>query len=738
MNFDLSENQRLMQESFARFFDETSTPEQVRRALDTGGFDRDMWRGLAELGAFGIRVPEAHGGLGLGILDAVILLEEAGRTLALGPIAETLVGARLLATCGAEDALVAEIIEGTRVVSLAFHDVTSQPKQWVSGGSVADLVIAFRSHGAGRSIEVFDIANTAVNEPNLASTALAEIDFTALSSFELGTTPAVIAEFERAIEEWKLLISAALSGLANKAIVDAAAYATERVAFGQPIGTYQGISYPLADNSMHVLGGKCFLYRTLSDIASDEADAAAKVSLVAWWASKVATEAVAAALHTYGGYGLTLEYDVHLYNLRSQDLVLIWGDPTRLLEEAGERLYGDADIPLPEVGELSIDIDLGDEAREIAAEVDQFFTATLTPELKAKAHYSFEGHDSFVHKKVADAGLLFPSWPKEYGGRDAGPYVMEAIRGVWEHHNWTTHAVSTTSMVGVMIRLFGSDEVKGQVLPKIINGEVVCSLGYSEPSCGSDVFAAKTKATKDGENWRIDGSKMFTSGAEHADYVLMLTRTNPEVPKHKGLMMFLVPLKADGVEVQAVHTFQDERTNITYYDGVRIPDSYRLGPVDGGLKVMAGALELEHGGGGFTRTQRAMTRAAEALCGEISHGGRPLIEDRSAQTRLARANAHVWISEMLTYYALWWSEQKRPNCGYGPMSKLFSSETFVTDARDLLHLTAPLSLSKRPGAAALINQCYRHAQASTIYGGTSEVHRGQIAERTLGLPRSRG
>src|SRR6202007_2525364 len=135
------------------------------------------------------------------------------------------------------------------------------------------------------------------------------------------------------------------------------------------------------------------------------------------------------------------------------------------------------------------------------------------------------------------------------------------------------------------------------VLSKIVAGDAVCSLGYSEPGSGSDVFAAQTKATPEGNGWRIDGQKMFTSGANIADYVLMLTRTNPDVPKHKGLTMFIVPLRAPGVEIQPVFTFQDERTNITYYDEVRIPDSYRLGEVDGGVKVMSGALELEHGGG---------------------------------------------------------------------------------------------------------------------------------------------
>ena len=310
--------------------------------------------------------------------------------------------------------------------------------------------------------------------------------------------------------------------------------------------------------------------------------------------------------------------------------------------------------------------------------------------------------------------------------------------GEFERQGYKTPAANVAAMVAMMIHKFGSDELKREVLSKVISGQVICSLGYSEPGCGSDVFAAQCKATQEADgSWRIDGTKMWTSGANLSSYVLILCRANADVPKHKGLTMFIVPLKADGVTVQAVHTFQDERTNITFYDGVRIPDSWRLGDIDGGVKTMSAALELEHGGG-FSKSMRGMLEAAEELCREIRSDGKALIETTRAQTRLARTLAHIWISDMLTYRSQWASVEKKPNHAFGPMAKLFSSEKFLTDARDLLDLTAPLSLSKREGAAYLVNQSYRHAQGTTIYGGTSEVHRSMVAERGLGLPRTRG
>jgi alkylation response protein AidB-like acyl-CoA dehydrogenase len=132
-----------------------------------------------------------------------------------------------------------------------------------------------------------------------------------------------------------------------------------------------------------------------------------------------------------------------------------------------------------------------------------------------------------------------------------------------------------------------------------------------------------------------------------------------------------------------------------------------------------------------------MLRAAEQVCREIEFDGRPLIEDPSAQRRLARTYADVQVSYLLGYRSLWVGVEKKPNHAYGPMAKMYSSEKFYSDAADLLDLTAPHSLAKRDGPAGFLNLCYRHAHGTRIYGGTSQVHRSMIAERNLGLPRSR-
>jgi alkylation response protein AidB-like acyl-CoA dehydrogenase len=730
MNFEPTSEQEMVRETFARFLDENCTPQRLR-AAEASGFDAELWRGLAELGAFGLRVPEEAGGLGLGTFDAQVVMEEAGRTLASGPLSEAILAARVIGLLGGNPE---DIVAGVKVASIALHDVARKPRQFIAGGAVAELVVARR----GDEVLLLSVPESArVAEPSLASNALAEVNLAAAHAIVLGRGADAVAHFAATVEEWKLLMASALAGLGREALRMASAYASERKQFGQLIGQFQAISHPLADCLCEVDGAKLLAWQAVREIADGSPDAAACVSLALWNACEAATRAASQAMQTFGGYGLTTEYDIYLYVLRSRAWPLLWGDPSRLLEEAGNRRYGKDAVALPAVGETPIEFDIGEEARAISAEIDAFMEANVTPEMRERFHYSWEGHVPELHRKMAEARLLFLSSP-ELGGRGIGPYARSAARSAFERHGYSNPAASVAEMVGLMISRTGSDELKREVLSRITAGEALASLGYSEPSSGSDVFAAQTRATPDGNGWRIDGTKMFTSGANIADYVLMLTRTNPDVPKHKGLTMFMVPLKSEGITIQPVYTFQDERTNITFYDNVKIPDSWRLGEVDGGVRTMAAALELEHGGS-FANPMRHALRSAEELCGQIdSPSGGKLIDAPHARARLARTFGNILVAQLFEYRSAWAAAEKKPSPAYGPMAKMHSSEKFLEDARDLLDLTAPLSLTKREGAAAMLNQCYRHAHGARIYGGTSQVHRSMIAERALGMPRTRG
>ena len=731
MNFDPTPEQSMLIDAFTRLFAEESSIERVRASLPTG-FDPELWQALAAADLFRLRATEPDGGSGLGLIEAVMVMELAGRHLASGPVGEAIVLCEMLSRIGAaETTAFSEIADGERVAALASSDVADQPAQWVPFGACADLVIARRGD------DVVALTSFESGEPDtLGSVPTAEIDFGSATCEVLAQGEDAVSAFLAAIEERKLFTAAALCGLARRAIELAVDYARDRTQFGQPIGTFQAISHPLADLSVAVDGAKYAVWEAIRSTGSGEDDAAAKVSLALWLASDASGKAVSQALHTFGGYGLTVEYDIHLFDLRAKAWALGAGDPQKLLYEAGRRLYAEERPPLPDAGTDEVDFSYGDEAEALAEETRAFFAENLTPDLRAKAHYSHEGHDPGFHRKIADAGLLFPDWPRELGGREASPYAAKASQEVWDENDWTTYVQGTCNMVGTVMRLFGTDELKAGPLAEVARGTATCALGFSEPASGSDVFAAQTRARPDGNDWRIDGQKMFTSGAENADYVLLLARTDPEAAKHRGLTMFIVPLDAKGIEIQPVQTMQDEPTNITYYDGVHIDDSYRLGEVGSGVQAIGAAFKIEHGVS-FVRYHRKMLTSAEAVCRETGTESGTMIEDPAVQYRLARVAAHVLASTVLGYRSLWSTAEGKPDQAFGSSVKMYSSERYRTDAADLIDLLAPVSLSKS-GPAAYVNQCYRHAQVAITYAGTTEVHRSVIAERQLGLPRSRG
>jgi alkylation response protein AidB-like acyl-CoA dehydrogenase len=201
--------------------------------------------------------------------------------------------------------------------------------------------------------------------------------------------------------------------------------------------------------------------------------------------------------------------------------------------------------------------------------------------------------------------------------------------------------------------------------------------------------------------------------------------------------MFLVPLDSPGVEIHPVHTFMDERTNATFYTDVRIPDRYRIGEVNGAVKVMSLALTLETGGPGHGAHLRKMADATAKWARGAQRDGRPVIEDPRTLARLARVYAHADISEGLGARRLhvWMAGEK--DLAYGQASKVFGTEAFISDSADLLDLAAPQSLIRGKEGLGIVEEGYRHSTATTIYGGSSEVLRSMVAERRLGLPRSR-
>jgi alkylation response protein AidB-like acyl-CoA dehydrogenase len=663
------------------------------------------------------------------------MMEQAGRRLAPAPLAESVAALRILGEIGGDIARVwiDKVRAGEAVLTLALNIAVPGAQQLVPGAAVAQGILTF--DGSEVSIEVPASSPTAPSTLGGQATGLFEPGRGERHVISSNADAASI--WAAGIEEWKLLTSAALIGMSREALAKAAAYACDRMAFGQPIGANQGIAHPLANDAIDADGGAMFLWWTLRAMADNAPDAAAMVSMLFWWCSRTATKCVAHALHTFGGYGLTNEYDLQLYHRRAKAWALSLGDPRTELIRAGRRLLLGEQASLPDPGLVDVDFEPPQGGQELADETRALFRKVLDPSRHLLGNHSFEAHDWEVHRAMGRARLLYPSWPEKWGGRDADADSSRASLAVWQEVGYAGLPRSTTSMVGHIVQHFGQPELQEEVLLRMGLGEISACLGYTEPSGGSDVFAAKTRAVREGNDWIVNGQKMFTSGAEHASYVLLITRTDLEAPKHKGITLFLVPLNLPGIEIHPVHTFMDERTNATFYADVRVPDRYRIGDVNGGAKALAAALTMEQGGGYYHNQIREMADAVTEWARGQTRNGRKLIEDSDVLARLAHAHADVRIAQSLSARVLGTRLAGEPDLAYGPASKVFSTEAFIVDSADLLDLAAPQSLLRGTEGLGLVEKGYRHATATSIYGGTSEVLRSMVAERRLGLPRSR-
>ena len=240
-----------------------------------------------------------------------------------------------------------------------------------------------------------------------------------------------------------------------------------------------------------------------------------------------------------------------------------------------------------------MDFRLGAKAEEVKREIRAFLAENFSEADRKAAAEDGGGHDWALYRKLAANGWVSAGWPKEYGGGDRDPY--EILTLYWElcKAGFPWIGLLNNGFIGHTLMAMGTDFHREEFVPKIASGEIAFALGYSEPGSGSDVAGARTMATRDGDDWIIDGQKMWTTTAHTAQYIFMLTRTSTQDRPHRGLTLFLVPTDAEGVDVQAIHTMGGERSNGVYLTQVRIPDSHRVGEVDKGWSVVRFALGLE-------------------------------------------------------------------------------------------------------------------------------------------------
>ncbi len=696
-----------LRDTFRSFFTREAPPARVR-AAEAGappGFDEALWTRVAALGVPDLAVEGAT------LAELAVVVEEYGRALAPIPMIEALVAVRLLDRLDDAGATAAAALVAPAPVTVALRPARDGVASLVPAGAVAGAVLALD----GADLVLARIAESGATPANVGAGPVADTVLT--DAVVVATGRPARDAYGHALDDWRLLTASALIGLARRALELGVEYAIARHQFGVPIGSFQALQHRLADVATGVDAAGL-----LVDAAAAASDpiAAASAYVAAIDAARVSA---GASLHVHGGYGFMLEYDIQLYFRRASAWPLALGDPdaevTRLADLLAERDFAPTE-PDPS---------------EVRAEVRAFLADVCDHSVVARVHETGTVHDWGLHRRLAERGYLAAGWPTAWGGD--GRDDLDALI-VWEELERLGAPVDgwgTTDLVARTLALVGSEAQQRDIIPRVLRGEILICLGYSEPDSGSDVAAATTRAARDGGEWVINGQKMFTTLAHEAAYVFLLTRTNPDVPKHRGLTMFLVPMDDPGIEVTPIHTVSGERTNITYYRDVRVADDARVGEVDGGWDVMRVALTFERNPT-MVRELDRLLRLFVAWAGADSD----LLHQPRVRARLARASIDLEAGRRLGERMAAITAAGGLPTVEGSMAKLFSSEALVRHSAALVDALGPRGILT-PGAPAApadgwVELMHRHAQVTTIRAGTSEIQRGIIAERGLGLPRA--
>jgi len=701
---ELSEEQAALRHGLERLLAGRSSPDRVRAVEEADGFDRDLWDAMATIGLPAMSAAPPWGA-GASLVDAQLVCETAGRALAPVPLPQAVVAARVLTEL--DDERAARIADGSPV---AIVPDLSAPAPFVP---VADLVLVAGDDG------------WLLHEPDAIIGVRLTSREPAADARDLGVGTATGCDATLGLDELRVLEAARLVGLASRALELAVDYCKEREQFGRRIGSFQALQHRLADHATAVEAARLLALAVGASFDTGRCSTADARAAYRWCAA-VARDVTADAIQMHGGYGFTLEYDPQLYLRRAR----AWG--SWIGDEAGDWAVV-ADERL-ETAIAPVEADLPPEARSFREQVRTFLGEHLTPEVRARMRATGTFHDPGFHRALAARGWIGMAWPRPNGTTVRTPFETAVFADESGYAHAPVDGLQTSNIVAQAILRVGTEEQRARFVEPIRRGDLLACLGFTEPEAGSDVAAAKTRAVRDGDEWVITGSKMFTTLAHVSDYVFLLTRTNPDAAKHEGLTVFLVPLDAPGIEVRPVATLGGERTNATFYDAVRVPDSCRIGEVDGGWSVMAVALDVERAGADYAAQARRVLDETLRWA-----RGRALAEP-VWRDRLARLTEDVRAAELAAWRVVRLVAEERPINVEASMAKLLGAVVFQRVCEVCLDVLGPHGLVVTDGdehdPAGWVEAAWRHSKVASIYGGTNEVQRNIVAQRGLGLPRA--
>jgi len=385
-------------------------------------------------------------------------------------------------------------------------------------------------------------------------------------------------------------------------------------------------------------------------------------------------------------------------------------------------------------------IDYTDSQKALRRELRAYFSTLMTPELREGTRGN-EGGDAYkqVIRQLGKDGWLALGWPKEYGGKGLKSSEQLVFFEEAQLAEVPLPFVTINTVAPALIAL-GSEEHKRFFLPKIAAGELHFAIGYTEPGAGTDLAALKTSAVRDGDEYVINGSKIWTSSAEAADYIWLAARTDPDAkPQHKGITIFMVDAKQPGFSFTPLYTVGGVRSNASYYDNVRVPASMIVGELNGGWKAITSQLNHERvglaaigiQGWGLLQRVLAWAQATEGA------DGKRIADLPWVQSSLAEVYARLEAMRLMNWRMAWQLDTGEPDPAFASAIKAYSTECLIAVDKLMLNVTGMAGGLRRGSPGAALNgdleEHYRKCQINTFGGGVAEVMRDLIAQFGLGM-----